>query len=267
MAMVDTLVADRQAGRHAAFFTGIQADWKARVQEYLDSEGDPAVNVPWAEIEHRSDTFRNLYKSPRPGNGQTDILDTLRKHGLTACPACGDGGVPGTLDHYLPQESHPHFAVLPQNLAPMCGTCQLKKLAKTHNEGEAKFFLHPYFDVVADQQVVKLTIVPPFKAPSHALSVIEAAAGPMAGVVTSHLRELGIHARFAEYFTTEYRRLLRSCSDMRHYDDDVSNTLASFRRNAAHRGLNCWDHVFYEGVASNPDLMIYLTSADLPTYL
>lgn len=268
VAMIDQLVAERQAGQNADFFTLHSTEWKHRVQTYLDNHGDPSAIPRWPAIHADRSKFQNLYAHPRAGHVQQSIIRALRKnHGLLECPACGDAGVPDTVDHYLPQEHYPHFAVLPHNLAPMCGTCQLAKGSKIGDARSPRFFLHPYFDEAADRQLVTLTINPPFDAPTHALSLLPGLDAAIAAVVMTHLHELDIHARFGRWFTTQYTRLLRNVSGLRDAGSDVGGTLGSFRDAARLAGPNCWDHVFYDGVIGNPLLLAYLAMGDLPVYL
>ncbi|MCS0505150.1 hypothetical protein [Ancylobacter mangrovi] len=268
VAMVDQLVAERQAGQNAAFFTQHADEWKQRVQTYMETQGAPSFNPRWQAIQADRAKFYSLYSHPRPGQVQEPIIRAMRKnHGLLECPACGDRGVPDTLDHYLPQEHYPHFVVLPHNLAPMCGTCQRAKCSKTGDGQSPRFFLHPYFDTAADEQLVTLTIEPPFNAPTHILAVRAGLDAAIAPVVETHLRELGIPQRFGGWFTTQYTRLLRNASNLRTAGSDVAATLGSFRDAARLAGPNCWDHVFYDAVLSNALLMAYLTTSDLPAYL
>ncbi|MDB5453606.1 MAG: hypothetical protein JWO33_2184 [Caulobacteraceae bacterium] len=268
VAMVDQLVAERQTGQNAAFFTLHGPEWRQRVQRYMDNHGDPSATPRWPAIHANRAKFQNLYTHPREGHVQQAIIRALRKHhGLLECPACGDRGVPDTVDHYLPQEHYPHFAVLPHNLAPMCGTCQLAKGSKIGDAQSPRFFLHPYFDAAADEQLVTLAIQPPFDTPTHALTLRPGLDAAVAAIVETHLRELDIYARFGRWFTTQYTRLLRNVSALRDAGSDVAGTLGSFRDAARLAGPNCWDYVFYDGVMGNPLLVSYLGMGDLPPYL
>ena len=275
VAMVDQLVAERQTGQNAAFFTLHGLEWKQRIQTYMDNQGNPSAIPRWPAIHDDRAKFQNLYANPRAGHVQQPIIRALRKsHGLLECPACGDRGVPDTVDHFLPQKHYPHFAVLPHNLAPMCGTCQQAKGSKIGNAQSPRFFLHPYFDAAADEQLVTGAIRPPFDTPTHALALRtrwrplrNGRVAAVAAVVETHLRELNIYARFGSWFTTQYTRLLRNVSGLRDAGLDVAGTLGSFREAARLAGPNCWDHVFYDEVIGNPLLVAYLAISDLPPHL
>jgi hypothetical protein len=67
------------------------------------------------------------------------------------CPMCSVGRA-STLDHYLPENVFPEFAVLPLNLVPACSICQTHK-RELYRNATAPLFLHLYFDQLpSDEQ-------------------------------------------------------------------------------------------------------------------
>jgi hypothetical protein len=264
--MVDDVVAERQGGKNAGFFAGIAQDWRDRVQAYIDAEGSPAVVPTWPDIAYKKNSFLNLYLSPTDGSVQGGVLDAMRDHELSLCPACGEAGAPNTLDHYLPKGKYPHFCVTPYNLFPMCDACQTNKKEKTGDAASRPFFLHPYFDVFIANQVLELSIEPPFDAPTFDLSAVAGLTAPQGALVDRHLRELGIVPRYGRFFRNQHQRLLRLAWNLRAADLDVEENLIIFRDNAAHPTRNAWEHVFYHAVLANADMMAYLTDEDLPAY-
>ncbi len=80
---------------------------------------------------------------------ESRILSDLREEILEAafinkCALCGFGEV-GSLDHYLPKNRYPEYSILPYNLLPACGVCNLKKLQEV-GDTEGGRFLHSYLD-------------------------------------------------------------------------------------------------------------------------
>jgi len=265
--MVDDVVAERQNGRNADFFSGIAEDWRSRVQAYIDSAGSPA-NVPrWRDIEPKKNSFLNLYLSPADGSAQGKMLLDLKAHNLNLCPACGEAGAPNTLDHYLPKGKYPHFCVTPYNLYPMCDACQLRKLEKTGDADNSRFFLHPYFDVFVAEQVLSLAIHPPFNTPTFSLSAEDDLSPEQKTLVSRHVKELEIAERYGRFFREQHRRILRLVSDMRISGQDIAATLKGFRNAAESPSKNAWDHVFYSAILETPEFVTYLESAELPDYL
>ena len=265
--LVDDVVAERQNGVNADFFNGIHVEWRNRVQAYINAGGSPEIVPSWPAIEDRAGTFQNLYKSPSEGSAQGIVLAELRAHGLVLCPACGEAGAPNTLDHYLPKTSYPHFSVTPLNLFPMCDACQTNKGTKTGSAAEPRFFLHPYFDTFAANQLFQLTVDPPYDAPTFSLSVTPGLRPNQASVVDSHLRELKIAERFSHFFRNQHRLTLRLVFDMRVSGQDVVQGLALFRSMAERKGANFWEHIYYQGVLTNDALVDYLCNDELPDLL
>lgn len=265
---IDQVVLERQGGVNAQFFTGIQAEWKARVHLYLEAQGDPAMIQPWPDVEMHAQKFHTLYSHPADGSIQEPVLTSLRSRELQLCPTCGEDGTPNTLDHYLPKQTYPEFSITACNLVPMCDICQGKKLTDTVNAANERLFLHPYFDEFIDQQVLHLEIGPPYDAPVNITLTPRLGLDPMqTSLVARHLKHLAIATRYHHFFKDEYLRLLRLVRTIRNKDMDVTANLELFCQNALDKSINSWGHVFYAGVLANPELMDYLRYGKLPEHL
>jgi ribosomal protein L32 len=265
--LVDDVVAERQGGKNAAYFTGISGEWRDRVEAYIDVGGSPASVPTWPAANAKKASFLNLYLSPKEGAAQRLVLDVLRDHDLVACPACGESGRPNTLDHYLPKDEYPHFCITPHNLFPMCDACQKEKGIKTGDHANPRFFLHPYFDVFIAQQVLQLTIQAPFTTPFFDLHPAPGLTPAQRRLVALHIRELAIVPRYTRFFREQFRRLLRLVSTMRNSGQDIQGTLQLFKSNAAASTQNSWEHVFYDAVLANVAFLDFLENQDLPNLL
>ncbi len=263
--LVEDIVAERQNGINATFFTSIKEAWLIRVQKYLDTGGEPNKVQRWPEVEPKRNSFLNLYKSPSDGAAQESILRQLRDHDLVLCPACGEAGRPNTLDHYLPKGKYPHFCVTPHNLFPMCDACQKEKQEKTGSIADPKFFVHPYFDVFVAENVIVLVIEPPFNMPTFSLVPRRGLTADQTRLISSHMRELAIPQRYGHFFRGQHRRLIRLVDRMRTSGQDVSANLEAFRNSCADPSQNSWEHVFYSSVLLNDKLLEYLRNGVLPT--
>lgn len=262
--LIDDVVAERQAGKNAAFFTGIAGEWRDRVQVYLEAGGSPEAVPRWPSIIPRSRTFLNLYGSPQEGAVQEIAIDELRDHELTLCPACGEPGRPNTLDHYLPKSKYPQFCITPHNLFPMCDACQKEKKTKTGDSANPRFFIHPYFDVFVAEQVVELSICPPFENPTFMLAPRGQLTPDQSELVESHIRELKIEKRYGHFFREQHMRLIRLIACMRETGQDVATTLDAFCSCSQDPTKNSWEHIFYAAVLANDDMMDYLKNSKLP---
>jgi hypothetical protein len=266
LTLVDDIVAERQNGIHAAFFKGIAGEWRVRVKDYIDHGGSPEHVASWPDIDARKSTFHNLYASAGRGSAHGDVIEALRDHELDLCPACGEPGVPNTLDHYLPKGKYPHFAIVPVNLVPMCDACQAKKLEKTGDADHPRFFIHPYFDVFSIPRIVDLVITPPFETPTFVLRPHPDLQPAEWTLVDVHLRELDIPTRYVSFFRSEYRRLIRNVSKLRTTGQAVQPSLEGFREGAAYPTRNSWQHVFYSAVLENPNFIEFLDEGELPPF-
>lgn len=266
LALVDEVVAERQNGIHADFFAGIAAQWRDRVQQYLDHGGSPEHVPPWPEIAIRRTTFHNLYKNADPNSAHGLAMAPIRDHELDICPACGEPGAPNTLDHYLPKGSYPHLSITPANLFPMCDACQAQKLEKTGDADSPRYFIHPYFDAFSVPKIVNLVISPPFEAPTFELNPNPALEAEEVALVLTHLKELDIPSRYVRFFRNEHRRLLRNVTMMRASGQAVAETIEAFRAGHADPTPNSWQHIFYSAVLDSPELLEFLANAELPAY-
>lgn len=264
------VVAERTTGRNRAYFTGIENTWKEKVQIYLDVFGNPERIGASIVAADDSGKFINLYSHPKDDSIQKiEVLDVIRAHGLDYCPACGEDGYPRTLDHYLPKEKFPEFSILSRNLAPMCDACQGAKLAKTLTANQEKIFLHPYYDGLANVQVFKADIIPPFGTGTTTQLRINEDVQPnsLRSLCQRHSDEMGIPSRYQTYFRMQYIRLkklfearrCRGAIDV----DDVVTLVTDFQSLALLKSCNSWDHVFYTSVIDNPGLLQFLATGNL----
>lgn len=265
--LIRDVVAERAGGVNAAFFAGIAAEWCQRVQQYIDAAGAPPAVTRWDAVAHRKTSFLNLYAAPSEDSAHGRVLRVMRRHDLSVCPACGELGRPNTLDHYLPKDHYPHLCITPVNLFPMCDACQMAKGTKVGDAASPRFFIHPYFDTFVAEQVLHLTIDPPFDAPGFALQIVDGLEAGHEELVRRHVRELEIERRYAGYFKNQHRRLLRLVGAMRNSGQDVLQTLSAFTESATVPSVNAWDYVFYAAVIGNGELIDYLENQDLPGYL
>lgn len=265
---IDGVVAQRQGGVNAGFFTNLTPGWKARVQAYKDARGDPCILKPWPDVQHHAKKFHNLYLKPADDSIQGPVLQGLRSRELQLCPACGEDGTPNTLDHYLPKQTYPEFSITAYNLFPMCDICQGEKGTATVNATNERLFLHPYFDQFTDAQVFCLRIGRPFEAPQTiSLDPHPGLSAAQQALVTRHLHELGIGRRYNRFFKSEYIRLLRLVKSIRQNGQNVRTQLDTFCEYALHKSVNSWVHVFYTGVIADAALMDYLEAGALPAHL
>ncbi|HFS0159371.1 TPA: hypothetical protein ACHYTI_002571 [Enterobacter hormaechei] len=265
--LLERIVEERQRGKHRAYFNRIKEAWRMRVLKYIEIGGNSESIEVWEEMSDPSvhGRFKNLYLSPGEQSVQKPLLENLRNRELDYCPACGEDGTPNTLDHYLPKDIFPEFSVTLVNLFPMCDICQGAKGVKINDDEGNRFFIHPYFDDFIEQQVLVLDIHEPFNAPTS----IELHPHPdidieLQKLISRHITELEIPARYNRYFKSNYLRLLRLVGKIRRKDLNVREQLENFRDMALEKSINSWGYIFYDGVLRNENLMEYLSNEALP---
>lgn len=265
-ALIEAIIEQRQNGPNRTFFRGVCDEWKGRVRTYVEVGGDPEALPPWPLVADAAvkTRFLTLYNSPQDDSVQKPVLEELRARTLQHCPACGEFGTPNTLDHYLPKNRFPEFAVTAANLFPMCDTCQGWKGQKALNTNGERLFLHPYFDAFLDAQVIQLVIGEPYGAPvSMHLRAHVDLDEELRSLVARHLQSLNIATRYYHFFRDEYIHLLASAREIREEGLDMQQMLGLFRNKERRKSVNSWGHVFYDAVLQNEALMTYLETADL----
>lgn len=268
--ILDAIIVERQGGVNRDFFNGIHAEWIERVQAYTDQGGHPQSVPAWPFVTTPKNTtkFLTLYNSPQQGSAQGEVLRQLRqKHGYQFCPSCGEAGNPDTLDHYLPKKKFPHFAVTVSNLTPMCGSCQRRKGDDVGDDANPKFFIHPYFDNFANDQLLKLEINPPFQTPTFELQVCAALSDANKSIVEQHVQRLELAVRYRSFFRNRYKRLLKHAQRCRDKGVYFRAVLEMAKDDHEEEGRNTWDHVFFFSVLENEDLMTFLEDDELPPLL
>jgi hypothetical protein len=265
--MIDQVVAERQGGPNAGYFTGMHAEWLGRIANYRAAGGNPEIISVWPGIDAHKTKFLTLYNSPQDDSVQKPILSSLRSRLLQLCPSCGEDGQPNTLDHYLPKDVYPELSIVPINLFPMCDICQGEKLKRTLDADNKRLFLQPYFDRFLDAQAVLLSIGRPFSAPRWIyLEPHPSLSNDEALLVGRHLKALNYGKRYMRFFRDQHARMLKLANRARAARQDVSQNLVIFRDNAKDKSINSWVHIFYDGVLQNPSLVRYLAEGRLPAF-
>ncbi|WP_295934187.1 hypothetical protein [uncultured Xanthomonas sp.] len=258
------VVRERQAGINAAYFTGILEKWQGWVRAYVRVHGDPA-QIPASPIRDTDkNKFHNLYTGAQDDSVHGAELKKLRDGKPQFCPACGEPGQPNTLDHYLPKELFAEFSITPANLFPMCDTCQGFKGVLTVDEAGLRYFIHPYFDDFARDQLLLIKFQAPFDAPTMTLRVNLAPDSDAYQLTHRHIEKLRLETRVQHFMRDEYSHLLRLAQDTRKDGGDVRANLHQFARMYRARSVNRWEHIWYASVLADNALVTYLAEEPLP---
>ncbi len=111
-----------------------------------------------------------LYENP-PKYQLGFIKEYRDKLSPDICPMCGGLGK-GTLDHYLPKDDYPSFAVLSKNLVPACD-CNSKRNTTVKGDREPERVIHPYYDTFIKHRVFKAKFSGTFESPQISMIIID----------------------------------------------------------------------------------------------
>jgi hypothetical protein len=183
----------------------------------------------------------------------------LKRVAVARCPFCGISES-STLDHYLPKEQYPEFAVYSLNLVPACSPCNIRKRDKVIDEDtDVRLFVHPHFDeipaepfLVADVQLADNAIALTFR--------LQRPAGLAVATfrhLRSHFEQLDLADRYRrmalEHLGGQYRALKRaygSAEDADRVAEELTNAAGDF---AQRYGENYWLAVLYRALAGRDD--------------
>jgi hypothetical protein len=202
--------------------------------------------------------LREFYGAPPKDLGEM-VLVRRRKHALDECPYCGHPLAPRTLDHFLPKEDWPEYAIFSNNLVPQCSDCAPIKgqryYCTTNNQA---LFLHPMYssalstvrfhiDVKIEEK--KIIFKPKF-------SILEYLSVEDERRIILHLKSLQVQRRIEEYCIEQYQRWTRIVGSR------GCNVRASFERRLMEADLDLnarnWGIAFYQGVLNNPEVVKHL---------
>lgn len=98
-------------------------------------------------------------------NGNTKSVRELRDaiiknqniHYTSKCAYCGLGDT-NYLDHYLPKDDFPEYAVHSHNLVPSCSYCNEKKSKLFLDRDGVRKVFNPYFEEVGEEPIINCTL-------------------------------------------------------------------------------------------------------------
>ena len=183
----------------------------------------------------------------------------LKRSSVARCPFCGINES-STLDHYLPKEQYPEFAVFPENLVPSCAVCNTRKRDRILDEGtNVRMFLHPCYDLIPD--TVFLAVRARMEADALILSYHLTRPAGMALHTFLHLRshfnELGLADRYRrmglEHLGGQYPALRRAYGSGEDAERVAEKLIEGAKDFEVVSGSNYWLAKLYRALADNDD--------------
>lgn len=219
----------------------------------LDLTSIPRVNFAQTEAEDLADCYINSTRAL----GELILLlrDNLPDTRRLTCSYCGIGA-PSTVDHYLPKDTFPEYAVMALNLLPCCFECNSKKGNVFVEDGRRTIFylyadripVQPY--LLADIRYYGTTPVATFRLNRH-----QEIDPPDFARIEAHYARLNLLQRFDElandYMSEAMSSARTHCGDPRSSIEVAKYLAREHQRLAARMGINYWKAVLFEALTSS----------------
>lgn len=151
----------------------------------------------------------DFYKSP-PSLLKEKLQNRRNKDNLLdVCPYCGNRGIPNTLDHFIPKDDYPHYAIFENNLVPQCRDCASIKGSFYFEDGKGCFFLHPMYHDALSKIIFKFDLVfepnsEQVELTNSKLKLIEKLSDYEKFRVQKHILKLNVKERITTYCQKEF---------------------------------------------------------------
>jgi 5-methylcytosine-specific restriction endonuclease McrA len=227
--------------------------------EHLPSGFSTLSNSPFSGTD--ADDLRQCYKHNT--RQRSEIIAAVRSAQRPAvqqtCQYCGIDS-PNETDHYLPQELFPEFSVNPQNLVPICSTCNRTKSSIYKCAGERQF-VHLYFDQLPKEQYLfaNVNFYDGLVTASFRIDVSQISS-ELQSLIRNHFARLNLLERFALASNT----LIDDVISLVHTHVEVKSSvkILSFvsdeaRRRAGRISINFWEAVLIRELSQSQAFSAY----------
>jgi 5-methylcytosine-specific restriction endonuclease McrA len=176
------------------------------------------------------------------------------------CPYCGINS-PGTMEHYLPKEEFPEYAVCAYNLLPACGECNGLKLEQWLGPKGRKV-LHLYHDRIP-QGVrwlhAKVELRQDLPVMTFELRQPAALSGTLYGLVQEHYDTLHLLERYQVRASELLSEARATASGLAHVPQHLAPLFSGLAQSLASRhGHNYWKVAAYLCLTSSPESLDWL---------
>ncbi|MGJ3702678.1 hypothetical protein [Variovorax sp. AFSI2.2] len=217
----------------------------------------------------QKDFLRAHYKSPPTALGFIKTLRAENSHKI--CPMCGSTHR-GTLDHLLPKDGSPEFAVFSRNLVPACN-CNTKRATNTVGPLAGQRVLHPYYDKCLASRLIAARFDDLGRVPKVTVRLRLPVARPEHAAVAFHLETVISKTDIQGFLATRWTKMCRRpASIIRDFrvrppsPKALRRTLVLELRelDEEHEGRNNWKSVFVAGLLDSHVIAWLYTALNRP---
>jgi hypothetical protein len=242
---------------------GVVGAVQSQYTNYVAGNGNPWAITPLGTIDHLKPYLIKHYSKPPVLLSHIKVL--RRTKSPDVCTMCGSLGS-GTLDHVLPKNVYPEFAVFSNNLVPACICNNLRKETYIGTTTTQRV-LHPYFDNVMNERLVRASFTHNPVAPQVALDVFYN--GPYVDAVNFHINNVLLKTTILEWLESKWSVMIRSPYAMLMClgrgvvtELDVRATIRTLidSYDSQTGTPNNWFSIFYSGVLCSAGITAWLTN-------
>lgn len=220
---------------------------------YVNNGGNPftVANVPLSA--NIADYLRKHYNSPNTDLAHITLMREETEH--QPCPMCGSFHR-GTLDHLLPKNTYPAFAIFSRNLVPAC-KCNSKRKEILKGPLPDQRILHPYFDDCLAERLVGADFTALGPIPRVGLKLQVSITHPDYAAIDFHFRSIVERTAIRNWLRDRWVKLCRKPSlvvrALRQNPAalaDLKDILIEERNllDESHSSKNNWESVFITGL-------------------
>ncbi|WP_052367760.1 hypothetical protein [Algiphilus aromaticivorans] len=237
--------------------------------QYTIVKGTPTLVKGQAISDAVADFMKGHYASPPAELFYITEMRDSTEH--LSCPMCGSMHS-GTLDHYLPQNKFPIFAVFSKNLVPAC-KCNSKRKETLLGLAPGERVLHPYFDECLGERLVRAHFEDFGEVPKVSLALMVSNTHPHYSAISFHVRSIVQRSAIVKYLADRWSSLFRKPSRVvRAFAANIATqadvqALLEAERDALddlHKGKNNWNSIFVSGLLDPPVLAWLAGRLSLP---
>lgn len=221
--------------------------------QYVAINGSPTMIQNPAISAAAAALLKGHYASPPTDLAHITEMRDSTEHLL--CPMCGSMHS-GTLDHYLPKNNFPIFAVFSKNLVPACN-CNSKRKETLLGDNPGERILHPYFDDCLGERLVSARFEDLSEVPRVSVVLMISNTHPQYSAINFHFQSIIQRTAVVKYLADRWSSLFRKPSRVvRAFAENIPTltqiqALLEQERDTLddlHKGRNNWNSIFVSGL-------------------